>query len=332
MLLNMGGAYSPSLCVACRGSLLPDSRFCGRCGAPQPGEQGGALVSSPQAQTLPLDHGRRRAPRRVGRTLGVALVVAIVVGGAAVAGVLVVRRGGGHTPFLACPGGLCPRFPIDRAARLEAVDAAFGRARLMLPRGALREARDLTIAAAPAGTTPPVVYTPDGREVAPTVIGPVVRLGPDGQRFEEPVRLEVPFEPAKVDADDQVAVITWSGGLGERLQPISVDRDAGFVIVETRHFSDVVAVIDPGATVTFTPPPCPPPVRRAVKCPWTPDGYAVGECTEGFCWDGGPQGFLACKQEVVAAGIAVGENRNPYCAQGTPIWDRCTGVLLRCAP
>lgn len=79
------------------------------------------------------------------------------------------------------------------------------------------------------------------------------------------------------------------------------------------------------------PPPCPPQTRSAVKCPWTPDGYTVGECTPGFCWDGGPQGSLACKQIETPPGAGRNDLNNVVCNGTVPLGhDRCTGVHLGC--
>ncbi len=324
---SVGTDVPPSLCHACRGELFPGSRFCGRCGAPQP----------PAPHTM-------APPARGGRTWLVAIVVIAVVAGGAVAGVLVARRGGGHVSMLSCPAGLCPRFPIDRRARVEAIDPVFGRVRLEIPPAAMRAPTELTIRPAPAGARPPRVTTAQG-EIEPTVIGPVIELGPDGETFARPLRLELPFEPGKVPAGAGVGAVTWGASGAERLTPIAVDDDDGVMIVEVTHFSRVVAVIDPGAATTTTttqtppttpppttPPPCPTPTLRQEKCPWTPDGYSVGECTPGFCWDGGPQGFLACKQKDIPPGVSRGENMNPHCATGVPVYDRCTGLLTACAP
>jgi hypothetical protein len=355
-----------AFCPTCRGELIGGSRFCGRCGTPQTfSARMGAVPPPPAPLHQPPLHQRPpaapyqppphawgshgygyppppsavapRPDRRGWKTaLAVALIV-LLVGGGAVAGILVARSGGGHRrSYLPCPGGVCPRFPIDELTRLEITDSAFGRVRLMVPPGALREPTELTARPAPPDLRPPrLADDAGGRE--PTLVGPIVDLGPDGQVFAQPLRVELPVDVAKVPAGAEVAVVTWDDARAERLAPVAHDREAGTVTVESRHFSRLAAIVDPGPQATFVvgpppPPPCPPLERRAVKCPWTPDGYSVGECTPGFCWDGGPQGFLACKQLETAPGVARGENLNPYCPTGTPIWDRCTGVLTACAP
>jgi hypothetical protein len=64
-----------------------------------------------------------------------------------------------------------------------------------------------------------------------------------------------------------------------------------------------------------------------------PTGYSVGECGPGFCWDGGPQGTLACKQENTNVPNAhLNDLNNLVCNDGfgTQMRDPCTGVLLRC--
>jgi hypothetical protein len=89
------------------------------------------------------------------------------------------------------------------------------------------------------------------------------------------------------------------------------------------------APIEPGARATGAQ--CPPVVRTARKCPWTPANYSVGECTPGFCWDGGPQGSLACKQENTPANAGRTYTTDVRCNDGfKEVRDRCTGVILHC--
>ena len=264
----------------------------------------------------------------------IAIILIVVIGGGAAAGIIVGRRGGGHPSFLSCPAGLCPRFPITKKAALEAIDPAFGKVRLIVPANALRAERELSIHGAP-DSRPPLFVAPGG-DVAPIVVGPVIRFGPDGEVFDRPLRVELPFDPAKVEDGQEIGALTWNGEQAERLTPVSIDEENGIAVVEVAHFSDVAVIIVPGRGVTLRPPapppppPCPEQPRKAEKCPWTPDGYAVGECTPGFCFDGGPQGFLACKQRDAPPGSARGENLNVYCPTGAPVHDRCTGVLTEC--
>lgn len=78
--------------------------------------------------------------------------------------------------------------------------------------------------------------------------------------------------------------------------------------------------------------PCPSPLPRIQhKCPWTPEGYEVNECTTGFCWDGGPQGSLACKQEQSVPNSGRTYTSDLNCNEGYKAErDPCTGVILRC--
>lgn len=69
--------------------------------------------------------------------------------------------------------------------------------------------------------------------------------------------------------------------------------------------------------------------RIREKCPWTPEGYSVGECTPGFCWDGGPQGMLACKARETPANAHRNEDNNPVCNDGfARSLEPCTGLLI----
>ena len=89
----------------------------------------------------------------------------------------------------------------------------------------------------------------------------------------------------------------------------------------------------PGATPAATGPACPAQTRSARKCPWTPNGFTVGECTSGFCWDGGPQGSLACKQEKDVPNSKRTYTTDIECAEGhTAKREPCTGVIQSCEP
>jgi hypothetical protein len=77
--------------------------------------------------------------------------------------------------------------------------------------------------------------------------------------------------------------------------------------------------------------PCPELVLERRKCPWTPDGYSVEPCGPGFCWDGGPQGALACKQEQGVANSHRTYTTDLVCDDGyVAERDPCTNVILRC--
>lgn len=79
------------------------------------------------------------------------------------------------------------------------------------------------------------------------------------------------------------------------------------------------------------PPTCPPLVTERRKCPWTPEGYGVEPCGPGFCWDGGPQGSLACKQEEGVENAGRTYTSDLVCAEGYAAErDPCTNVILRC--
>jgi hypothetical protein len=80
-----------------------------------------------------------------------------------------------------------------------------------------------------------------------------------------------------------------------------------------------------------TPTPCPPLVSEYRKCPWTPDGFTVAACGPGFCWDGGPQGSLACKQEEGVDNSHRTYTTDLACNDGyVAERDPCTNVILRC--
>lgn len=78
--------------------------------------------------------------------------------------------------------------------------------------------------------------------------------------------------------------------------------------------------------------PCPSPLPTVTKkCPWTPEGYAVNPCTVGYCWDGGPQGSLACKQEQDVPNAGRTYTTDLVCGEGYEAErDPCTNVILRC--
>ncbi len=73
---------------------------------------------------------------------------------------------------------------------------------------------------------------------------------------------------------------------------------------------------------------CAPLARVREACPWTPAGFSVGECDQGWCWDGGPNGFLACKPKEVPANGFRNENNNVECGSGFVRGvDACTRLL-----
>lgn len=87
-----------------------------------------------------------------------------------------------------------------------------------------------------------------------------------------------------------------------------------------------------GGTSATQPKKCPSPVPVVrEKCPWTPEGYSVEPCTQGFCWDGGPQGALACKQKDTVPNSGRTYTSDLVCSEGyTAERDPCTNVIIRC--
>ncbi|MCC6624403.1 MAG: hypothetical protein IT385_24340 [Deltaproteobacteria bacterium] len=76
---------------------------------------------------------------------------------------------------------------------------------------------------------------------------------------------------------------------------------------------------------------CPEPVQHRTACPWTPEGYTVEPCGPGKCWDGGPQGALACKQPETPEYGGRSYTNDVVCGEGrVPKHDPCTGVVLSC--
>ncbi len=178
-----------------------------------------------------------------------AVVAIVLVTGGAIAG-LVVGRAHAKPTHILCVAGLCPKFPVGKPAQLEATDPVFGKVRLFVPAGALATGTELSIAPAPPGTRPPRIVDPEN-EVDPTIVGPVIDFGPDGQTFTTPLRLELPFDPTKVPAGRSVGAITWDEHHAERLVPRSFDPATGVMVVDVAHFSNVAAVVDPGPQVIF---------------------------------------------------------------------------------
>jgi hypothetical protein len=86
-----------------------------------------------------------------------------------------------------------------------------------------------------------------------------------------------------------------------------------------------------GAWGNPSPATCPEPVTVLEKCPWSPEGYSVEPCTEGFCYDAGPQGALHCVQRdsVPNSGRTYGSSL--VCNEGyEAILDPCTTVIKEC--
>lgn len=89
----------------------------------------------------------------------------------------------------------------------------------------------------------------------------------------------------------------------------------------------------PTASASVSASACPTPTLERRACPWTPEGYAVEPCGPGFCWDGGPQGSLACKQEEDVPNSGRTYTSDLVCNEGyVAERDPCTNVILRCVP
>ena len=76
---------------------------------------------------------------------------------------------------------------------------------------------------------------------------------------------------------------------------------------------------------------CPPKIQVIQKCPYSPDGYQVLPCSEGFCFDTGPRGSYICVQTEVPANGKRTYTGPVECLPGfTAEIDPCTGVLKAC--
>ncbi len=80
-------------------------------------------------------------------------------------------------------------------------------------------------------------------------------------------------------------------------------------------------------------PKCPPQKSSSRKCPWSPDGYVVKPCPPGECYDAGPRGALACKQEKVPANAKRNSWHNVECLSGfVAVKDPCQRTIKSCVP
>ncbi len=73
-----------------------------------------------------------------------------------------------------------------------------------------------------------------------SALGLAADLGPDGQRFDVPISLTMPFDPMQIDdevADESLIVIVESEGTIEELEPSAIDRTGGTLTVAVDHFS-----------------------------------------------------------------------------------------------
>jgi hypothetical protein len=79
--------------------------------------------------------------------------------------------------------------------------------------------------------------------------------------------------------------------------------------------------------------PCPEQIPRLKICPYAVQNAEVRPCPPGWCWDGGYNHSLACKQENLNVPNAHPTDLNDlWCNDGftKKVIDRCTKVLLRC--
>lgn len=94
-------------------------------------------------------------------------------------------------------------------------------------------------------------------------------------------------------------------------------------------------VVNVAATATLAlptlAPTCAPLVKEARLCPWSPKSASAQACGPGFCWDGGFNGSLACKQETLPANAVRIDLSGIKCEAGyTAQQDVCTGVVTAC--
>lgn len=106
----------------------------------------------------------------------------------------------------------------------------------------------------------------------------------------------------------------------------------GAIYMRTRT---AAAATEPAAQqeveVVTPPEPCPPLVREARLCPWSPKSAAAKPCGPGYCWDGGFNGSLACKQEVLPDNASRIDLSGVTCNPGfSEQRDRCTNVVSAC--
>jgi hypothetical protein len=96
----------------------------------------------------------------------------------------------------------------------------------------------------------------------------------------------------------------------------------------------VVVNVSPTAAPTAGPtlaPTCAPLVKEARLCPWSPKNAEAKACGPGFCWDGGFNGSLACKQETLPANAVRIDLSGVKCEAGyTAQTNVCTGVVTAC--
>ncbi|NWJ48223.1 MAG: hypothetical protein HXX08_20400 [Chloroflexi bacterium] len=84
-------------------------------------------------------------------------------------------------------------------------------------------------------------------------------------------------------------------------------------------------------TVAATTVKCPSPVTVNKLCPWSPKDAGSQPCGEGFCWDGGFNGSLACKQESSVPNSGRTYTTDLVCNEGyEAVRNPCTNVITSC--
>ncbi len=136
-------------------------------------------------------------------------------------------------------------------------------------------------------------------------------------------------ELIKTGGKSYLPALVRFGGMGLRIV-LGVTTAISILMLLWGLYSIFTSSTKPSVSVSGEGP-CPTPVLERRKCPWSPDGYAVEPCGPGFCFDSGPQGALACKQEQGVPNAYRNYTSDLNCADGyAPERDRCTGVIVQC--
>lgn len=126
-----------------------------------------------------------------------------------------------------------------------------------------------------------------------------------------------------------VGGVVWYNSRGSSTAPTAADGAASPTAVSAVISNSPTAAARTSATVANT---CAVPVKEARLCPWSPKGAKAEPCGPGFCWDGGFNGSLACKQETLPANAGRNDTNGAKCEAGyTAQVDACTNVVLACA-
>jgi len=271
----------PRFCPSCGQALIAGSRFCGKCGT--------SLAPPPP-------------PPARGGGWKIAFVLAALVAVGTVAWALFLRAKPA-TPAVKCPKGVCPKVgPGGGHLMVEGTGTGLDKIRLLIVSGAVTEPVEVKISEAAPGTKPPRLVDP-WNEVDPTVVGPVVHLTPDGQRFGKPVALTLPFDPALIPEGRQPAVISWGDGHAELHVAAEVDLANGTVQVVTTHFSEATVIIDPGpsAIIVGMGPIDAPPI--------------LGPTTN-------PPDFISCDEQLEPVKLSIADGRYRIYNDVNEAWSR----------